>query len=276
MLPFRFRGTLKKHAGANDTVNAIELTPTSLAWLLGLAAITLGLLTAEQSQPLSMAIAIGRMLLQLGAIGVVFSVVFEAPDLSLVLAIVLLMLAVAVVVARNRLGNKIPNLLPLIVIVLVGSLAITLIYLYLLVLRPKPWYAPQYLIPLAGLLLAASANAMAQSGERLIAAFNSSRIEIETHLCLGAAPQQAIATLRREAIKAGILPTLNAMLIAGAATLPGVFCGLVLAGIDPFQAALYQAVVFVSIAFVSTLTSILITQAIARQFFNLAWQFIRR
>ncbi|MBD2088806.1 ABC transporter permease [Microcoleus sp. FACHB-1515] len=255
-------------------MNAIELSPTNMAWLLGLAAITLGLLTWQRSQPVNMTIAIGRMLLQLGAIGVVFSVVFASPNLGLVLAIVLLMLAVAVVTARSRLGD-LPNLL-MTVGVLVGSVAIALIYLYLLVLRPNPWYAPQYLIPLAGLLLAASANAIAQSGERLITSLKSSRIEIETHLSLGANPQQAIATFRHDAIKAGILPTLNAMLIAGAATLPGVFCGLVLAGVDPFQAALYQVVVLVSIAFVAALSSILITQAIARQFFNAAWQFNRR
>lgn len=246
-------------------MNAIELSPTNMAGVLGLAAVTLGLLAWQRSQPLNMAIAIGRMLLQLGAIGVVFSVVFVAPNLSLVLAIVLLMLAVAVVTTRNRLGTK-PNLLPLIVIVLAGSVAIALSYLYLLVLRPDPWYAPQYLIPLTGLLLAGAANAAAQSGERLITSLNSSRIEIETHLSLGATPQQAIAALRREAVKTGILPTLNAMLIAGAAALPGVFCGLVLAGIDPFQAALYQVVVLVSIAFVATLASILMTRGIARQF----------
>ncbi|NEQ26468.1 MAG: ABC transporter permease [Microcoleus sp. SIO2G3] len=122
-------GRLKSGATAKLPVNAIELSPTNMAWVLGLAAITLALLAVGRSQPVSLAIAIGRMLLQLGAIGVVFSVVFAEPNLGLVLAIVGLMIAVAVAIARNRIGSKVPNLLPLVVASLVGSVAIALGYL---------------------------------------------------------------------------------------------------------------------------------------------------
>ncbi|NEQ26035.1 MAG: ABC transporter permease, partial [Microcoleus sp. SIO2G3] len=124
--------------------------------------------------------------------------------------------------------------------------------------------------------LAGASTAAAQSGERLIALLSASRIEIETQLSLGASPQQAIAPLRREAIKAAISPNRNAMLIAGAATLPGVFSGLVLGGIDPFQAALYQVLVLVSLAFVAVFASLIITWSIARQLFNSAQQLIWR
>ena len=258
-------------------MEAIELSPTHMAWVLVLAAITVGLLVWQRSGLAgSLAIAIGRMVLQLGAIGVVFSVVFAAPNSGLVLAIVGLMLSVATVIASNRIGPKIPHMLPLVAAVLVGSTAIALGYVYLLVLSPDPWYDPQYVIPLVGLLLSSASNAAALSGERLISLLNASRSEIETHLSLGASPPQAIAVLQREAVKAGSIPTINAMLIAGAATLPGVLSGLILGGIDPFQAALYQILVLVLLAFVSVITSLLMTRGIARQFFNSAQQFIPR
>jgi len=40
----------------------------------------------------------------------------------------------------------------------------------------------------------------------LVSTFNA-KLEIETHLSLGATPEQAVAQYRKDAIKAGLIPT---------------------------------------------------------------------
>jgi len=85
------------------------------------------------------------------------------------------------------------------------STALTLCYTNLLVIQPPSWYEPQYLIPLAGIVLGNAMNGAAIAGERLVSTFNASKLEIETHLSLGATPEQAVAQYRKDA-KAGLIP----------------------------------------------------------------------
>jgi len=68
-------------------------------------------------------------------------------------------------------------------------------------------------------------NGAAIAGERLVSTFNASKLEIETHLSLGATPEQAVAQYRKD-IKAGLIPT-NQMMVVGIVTLPGIITGQV-------------------------------------------------
>jgi putative ABC transport system permease protein len=149
-------------------------------------------------------------------------------------------------------------------------------YTYLLVLQTPTWYEPQYLIPLAGVILANAMNAAAIAGERLTTTVNSSHLEIETHLSLGATPQQAIAQYRREAIKAGLVPTLNAMMIVGMVTLPDLVTGQLLGGASPLNAIGYQILILLMLAFATLTTTLLLTQGLCQQFFNRAAQLALR
>jgi putative ABC transport system permease protein len=223
-----------------------------------------------------LAVATFRTIVQLLAVGYVLAIVFELRDPWTVLLILAVMLTIATVVARNRIGKKIPHLIPLVGgSILIGT-ALTLGYVNLLVLRPETWYDPQYVIPLAGILLGNAMNAAAIAGERLVSTLNNSRLEIETHLSLGATPQQAIEQYRKDAIRAGLIPTVNSMMVVGVVTLPGIITGQLLSGVDPFNAALYQMLIMFILAFATLVTTLLATQAIYRQFFNLAAQFIPR
>lgn len=117
-------------------------------------------------------------------------------------------------------------------------------------------------------------NGAAISGERLVSTINASRLEIETHLSLGATPQQAVSQYRKEAIKAGFIPTINLMMVVGIVTLPGIITGQLLSGIDPLAAASYQILVIFMLAFTTLVTIILVTQGLYRQFFNSAAQLL--
>ncbi len=247
----------------------IELDPIDLVWALGMMAIAIGVSSWQRlGLEIQLAIATGRTVVQLLVVGYVLAVIFALNNPIPVLAVLFVMLTIATVTARHRIGKKIPRLIPVVFGAMFFSTAFTLIYTNLLIIQPRTWYEPQYLIPLAGIVLGNAMNGAAIAGERLVSTISSSRLEIETHLSLGATPQQSVATYRKDAIRAGLIPTLNQMMIVGVVTLPGMITGQLLSGIDPLNAASYQILIMFMIAFANLITTVLVTQGITDQFFN--------
>ncbi len=253
----------------------IELDPIRLGCALGLMVIAIAL-AAWQRLGLegSLAMATVRTIMQLLVVGYVLEIVFALSNPWAVLAVIVVMASIATIVARNRISQKVPHLLPIVGGSILISTALTLAYVNLLILQPDPWYQPQNLVPLAGILLGNAMNAAAIGGERLVTTLNNSRLEIETHLSLGATPNQATAQYCREALKAGLIPTLNTMMVVGIVTLPGIITGQILAGASPLNAALYQILIMFMLALATLITSLLVIRGIQRQFFNLAAQFV--
>lgn len=246
-----------------------------LAWALGLMAIAIAL-SAWQRLGLewNLAVATGRTILQLLVVGYVLAAVFAIRNPWLVLAVIGVMLVIATIVARNRISKKVPQLLPWVGGSILASTALTLVYTNLLVIRPDVWYEPQYMIPLAGIVLGNAMNGAALAGERLVSTLNRSKLEIETHLSLGATPQQAIAQYRKDAIRAGLIPTINTMMVVGIVTLPGIMTGQMLSGVNPLDAAAYQMLIMFMLAFATLVTTVLVTWGICQQFFTKAAQLI--
>ncbi|OLP18985.1 iron export ABC transporter permease subunit FetB [Leptolyngbya sp. 'hensonii'] len=251
----------------------IPLQVEDLLLALGLIVLAIGL-SAWQKLGLegSLLLAAGRTGLQLTIVGYVLAIVFELNHPWPVLAVILLMLTIAAKVAHNRISSGIPHLLPLVWGAICVSTGLTLMYANLLIIRPEVWYDPQYLVPLAGIVLGNAMNGAALAGERLVSMISIRRLEIETHLSLGATPAVAMATYRQEAIRAGMLPTLNTMMVVGVVTLPGIITGQMLGGTKPLDAAAYQMVIMFMLAFVTLLTTLLVTTGICRQVFNPAAQ----
>ena len=256
---------------SRDTMDLLIRLP----WALGLVVATIAL-SSWQKLGLegSLALAAGRTIVQLTVVGYFLGVVFAFDSPGLVLAVLGGMLVVAAIVARNRISKKIPRLLPLIAGSILVSTALTLTYTNLLIVQPQPWYDPKTIIPLAGIVLGNAMNGAAIAGDRLVSTLNSSQLEIETHLSLGATPQQAVADYRRDAIKAGLIPTINSMMVVGLVTLPGIITGQLLGGANPIQAAAFQMLILFMLAFATLLTTVLVTQGLLRQFFNQAAQLI--
>lgn len=254
----------------------IELDLVSMGFALGLALLAIGL-SAWQRLGLewNLFMATGRTIVQLLVVGYLLALVFALRSPWAVLTIVLAMTVIATIVARNRISKKVPQLLPIVGGSILLSTALTMAYVSLLILRLDPWYEPQYLVPLSGIVLGNAMNAAAIAGERFVSTLNNSQLEIETHLSLGATPQQATSLYRREAIKAGLIPTLNSMMVVGIVTLPGIITGQLLSGVDPLNASLYQMLIMFMLAFATLLTTIGLIRGIDRQYFNAAAQLRR-
>lgn len=251
-------------------------SPIQLLLALGLIVAAIAL-SAWQKLGLEggLILATGRTIAQLTVVGYLIAVVFALKSPWAVIAFLIAMGIVVTIVIRNRISQRIPRLLPLIGGSLLVSTALTVGYANLII-QPDVWYAPQVIIPLTGIVLSNAMNGAAIAGERLVSTLNSSKLEIETHLSLGATSQQAVSHYRREAIRSGVLPTLNSMTIVGLATVPDLISGQLLGGADPIQATAYQILILLMLAFSTLLTTLLITQGLCRQFFNRAAQLTLR
>lgn len=247
----------------------IELDLLDLGWSLGIMAIAV-ILSKWQRLGLEgqLILATGRSLLQLLAVGYVIAAIFELNHPIPVLVILGVMLTIATQVTRNRIPRKGKGFFPLIWGSLLVSSGLTLSYALALIIQPDTWYSPQYLIPLAGMILGNAMNSASLSGERLITAISHNQLEVETYLCLGATPKEAIAHYRKEAIRVSLIPTLNQMMVVGLVSLPGMFTGQVLGGTEPLNAASYQILILFMIMLTNILTAILVTEGVYRRCFN--------
>ncbi len=193
----------------------------------------------------SLAIAALRTTLQLFLIGLVLKALFSRVDLLWVggLALVMLLVAGREVQARQqyrfqgRWGYGLG-----IGAMLISSFSLTLFALWVMI-TPEPWYAPQYAIPLLGMLLGNTMNGIALSLDRLTESVWRQRALIEGRLCQGERWQQAINTLQRDAMRSGMMPMINAMAAAGIVSLPGMMTGQILAGSPPLEAVKYQILI---------------------------------
>ncbi len=242
---------------------------THLFWALGMMALAIGL-ARWQKLGLEWQLARATVLtvVNLLVVGYILAVIFALNNAWAVLVILAVMLTIATVVARNRISKKIPQLLPVVGGSILVSTAITLTYTTTLVIQPITWYEPKYLIPFAGIVLGNAMNASALAGERLVSTINASQLEIETHLSLGATPQQAVAQYRKDAIRAALIPTINAMMVVGVVTLPGIITGQLLSGANPLDAASYQILIMFMLALTNLITTLLVTQGVYLQFFT--------
>ena len=249
--------------------NFIELDTFDLALSLGIIGIAIAL-SLWQKLGLEKQLAYGaiRSLLQLIVVGYILDLVFAIDNWLAVIAILGIMMGIATIVTRNRIDKKLQGLLPVVLLSLLASSVFTLGYIILLIIQPSKWYEPQYLIPLAGMLFGNAMNGASLAGDRLVSGIKQNRLEIETHLSLGATPKQAITGYRREAIRAGLIPTLNNLVVMGLFSLPGMFTGQVWAGANPRDAASYQILILFAIVLTNLMATILVTEGVYKNFFN--------
>lgn len=169
-----------------------------------------------------------RMVLQLVAIGYALVYIFEAEHPVLIGAILLVMLTAAAWIALRPLVDRAPRVfLRALAAIAVGGLA-TLAIVSQLVIDVEPWYSPRYVVPLAGMIFAASMNAVSLAAERFDAERGGGR---------------AYAEARRTALETALIPVINSLFAVGLVSLPGMMTGQILSGVSPLVAVKYQIVV---------------------------------
>nr|WP_256448305.1 MULTISPECIES: ABC transporter permease [unclassified Psychrosphaera] len=183
-------------------------------------------------------ISIARMLLQLMVVGYALLWVFQQASPLFITLLIFLMMLIASWLALNVVKTKTVVLFRhALISILIGS-GLVLIFITQGVLRIEPWYNPQYLIPLGGMLFSSSMTAISLALERFVA-------ELEYH---------TVASAKNIAIKAAMIPVINSMLAVGVVSLPGMMTGQILSGVEPYIAARYQILVMTMVFSATGLT----------------------
>lgn len=209
-----------------------------------------------------------RTIAQLSLIGLILAWVFAREAWYEVLMILSIMTLIASIAAKNRIKRPYRGLLIDTLLSLGVATAVVTLVAMVLILQVSPWYAPQYIIPILGLILGNSLTAISLTTGRLIDHLHSEQAKIRTMLALSATPFEACHRAIATAISSGMMPTINSMMVVGVVSLPGMMTGQILAGADPTQAVRYQIITMFFICAGSALSCTLSALFVVRRFFD--------
>jgi putative ABC transport system permease protein len=210
----------------NNTLDPISLLNLMIGFLPAL--IVVGIFIWWSMRASTSIYAIVRMLVQLLLIGYVLTYIFESDRVGVVLIVLAVMLFTASWISLRPLKSKSRSIyLKAFISISIGGV-LTLILVTQGVLNLEPWFRPQFVIPLAGMIFANSMNTLSLAAERY-------ESELERNVDYTEA--------RRIALRAALIPLINTLFAVGLVSLPGMMTGQILSGVEPLVAARYQIMV---------------------------------
>jgi putative ABC transport system permease protein len=218
----------------------------------------------------NLAIAAARTTVQLLLIGHVLKLLFAHVHIVYMGLISLVMLAAAgreVVARQHRSLRGIQGWLIGSGAMFLSSFSVTLLAL-LVVIGNEPWYAPQYAIPLLGMLLGNTMSGVALAMDRMTETLWQQRRIIEQRLLLGQTGAEAASEIRRQSIRAGMMPIINSMATAGLVSLPGMMTGQILGGSSPLDAVHYQIMIMFLICAGTGFGTVMAIRGVERRLFD--------
>jgi len=189
-----------------------------------------------------------RATVQLALLGHVLRFVFELDSAAVVIAVCVLMIALAGREAVARTSRRVRGLVWHGVFAMAVAGGGTAVLASGLVIGVEPWWAPQYLVPLVGMLLGNALTGVSLGVDRALAVVDEQRGSVEALLALGASRLEAARPVAAEALRAGMLPIVNTLSAVGLVTIPGMMTGQILGGTEPSLAARYQLLILFLIA----------------------------
>ena len=209
-----------------------------------------------------------RALVQLCAMGFIIGYVIRSNSVWMVFALMAVMLVAAVQIVMSRARGIPKGLAGPIFLSLVITMLLMLALVTELIVRPHPWYAPQLVVPLTGMLLGNTVSALAVGLSRFFESMRERRDEVDTLLALGATTWEASRPSVVSSIRLGLMPTTASLASAGIVTVPGMMAGQIIAGGNPVDAAKYQFMVLASIAALTLIADSIIMLIVYKRCFT--------
>lgn len=122
------------------------------------------------------------------------------------------------------------------------------------------------LVPVAGMVVGNSLKVVVVAATRLVDGLRDRRGEVEAMLALGFGPLRAVRDVVSDALRLALRPQLETTRSVGVVFLPGALTGLILAGMDPLDAALVQAAILFLILGTAAVTGLVVVLAGVRRF----------
>jgi len=210
----------------NNALETIPLFNLSLAFIPAL--LTIVILFKWSLNSTNALYALSRMLVQLLLIGYFLGYIFESDSAGIILVILAVMVFASSWIALGTVAEKRLQLYKHALVAIAVGGGITLVLITQGVLMLDPWYSPQSMVPLAGMIFANAMNSVSLAAERLNA-------EISRNVAYGEA--------RNIALQSSLIPVINSLFAVGLVSLPGMMTGQILSGVSPLIAARYQIMV---------------------------------
>jgi len=246
-------------------MTSIQISLGEVALALVLVAVAIGASLWERADlEGDIAIAVVRSFIQLTAVGYVIKFLFDQDSILLVIAVVAAMVVLAAFTARHR-AKKVPDVFwPLLLALSVAAGATLGVVTALGIFEPEP----QYLIPVAGIVIGNAMTSAAVALNRLADEVGRSRGEIEATLALGATSAQAARPIMRRSLRSGLIPLLDQTKTTGLIAFPGIMVGMLLAGADPADAVRLQLIILWTLLGAVSLSALLAMSLSYRRFFT--------
>ncbi len=196
-------------------------------------------------------LSIFRMLIQLLLIGYALTYIFGINNSWPVLLILCLMLIAASWISLSALNLSYSKLFFFSFIAISISGLFTLFITTQGILHAEPWYSPQVIIPIAGMIFSNSMNTISLAAERFHSEYKHNA---DYESC------------RNTAYQASLIPIFNSLMAVGLVSLPGMMTGQILSGVSPLIAVRYQIMVMLMIFGSAGLASAIFLHFIKRQF----------
>jgi putative ABC transport system permease protein len=246
-----------------------SMEPYGGAWIL-LMSLALLVIAALLSRMRSLglekdlAIAAVRGGVQIMAMGFVLYLIFGLEDLllwSLVLAFIAVMVVIGTYTSAKR-AKDLPD--PPRATFWALSLATAITLGSMLALRVLP-LRPEFIIPIAGMVVGNSMNSTSLALNRLLGEVRGHRSRIEARMLLGADAETSLRPHMRTAVRSSLIPTIDSLKTLGLVFIPGGMTGMLMGGVDPIWAAQYQLVIFFMIFCSGTIATVVATAIATRQ-----------
>lgn len=211
--------------------------------------------------------ALARGIVQIIVIGFVLALIFSGTQwLSIILLLMMMLTAAYLAAQRTR---HIPGIFRVTLqSTFLGTGTIISVMLALGIMDT----ATNSLVAVSSMLIANAMNSTSLALDRFCAEIETHTGQIEAGLALGMAPNSVIEPYIQATVRASLIPSLNNLRSLGIVWIPGLMAGMVLAGADPLEAAIYQFVV-ITMQFATAATSILLClRFVRKQIFSPAEQ----
>lgn len=223
----------------------------------------------------SLLLASVRTTVQLLLVGLVLEWVFRLERWYIVLAIGAVMTLIAGLTAAGRNQRRYPGIwLNTVISIWASAWIVTSFALFAVMQDIEHWYDPQYAIPLLGMVLGNTLNGISVGLNTFTESLVTRRDQVEAQLALGASRWEAALAPIQHAIRTGMIPIINSMMVAGIVSLPGMMTGQIIAGMAPVEAVKYQVVIMFLIASATSLGTVSVVLLSFLQLFSSDHQFL--
>lgn len=216
-------------------------------------------------------IAAVRAFVQLAAVGALLLVVFEKGGMPAAFGWLAIMVVIAGTVAGRR-AEGIPRARSHAWWGIGVAVALTMGLLLLLGVIDA---TARVVIPVGGMVVSTAMVTAGLALQRTADVVSDQRPMIEARLALGLSSRDAFLEPYRTAVRTALIPSVDTTKVVGLISLPGAMTGLILAGVDPWDAIRYQIVVMYMLLGAAFMSAVLSARLAQRSLFDDAERLVR-